>query len=99
MERATGKVKWFSQEKGFGFITREDGTDVFVHYSSVQGNGFRTLEQGEAVEFDVVEEPKGLKAHNVLRLAPPATAGAEQPAWGGRAAEPEIDWARPQRSW
>jgi cold shock protein len=67
MARATGTVKWFSQEKGFGFVTREDGTDVFVHHSGISGNGFKTLEQGERVEFDVIEEPKGLKASNLTR--------------------------------
>jgi cold shock protein len=99
MERATGKVKWFSQEKGYGFITREDGSDVFVHYSSLQGNGFRTLEQGEPVEFDVVEEPKGMKAHNVARLDPPAPAGA-QDGWGAPGVEqPQTGWSRAQREW
>ncbi len=78
MDRATGTVKWFSQEKGFGFIQREGGPDVFVHFSAIQDRGFRTLEQGESVEFDIVEEPKGLKAANVLRLNPPA--GDAQPA-------------------
>lgn len=72
MDRATGTVKWFSQEKGFGFIQRDGGPDVFVHFSSIQDRGFRTLEQGESVEFDIIEEPKGLKAANVLRLNPPA---------------------------
>ncbi|HEX8209516.1 MAG TPA: cold shock domain-containing protein [Longimicrobium sp.] len=72
MDRATGTVMWFSQEKGFGYIRRDDGADVFVHSSAIQGRGFRTLEQGESVEFDVIQEPKGLKAANVLRLNPPA---------------------------
>jgi CspA family cold shock protein len=84
MDRATGTVKWFSQEKGFGFIQRDGGTDVFVHFSSIQDRGFRTLEQGEPVEFDVVEEPKGLKAANVIRLNPPV--GAAPPP----AAEPRA---------
>jgi cold shock protein len=74
MDRATGTVKWFSQEKGFGFIQREDGPDVFVHFSAIQSRGFRTLEQGEPVEFEILEEPKGLKAQNVVRLAPPVEA-------------------------
>ncbi|HEX5727688.1 MAG TPA: cold-shock protein [Longimicrobiaceae bacterium] len=73
---ATGTVKWFAQDKGYGFITQDDGPDVFVHHTAVQGNGFRTLEQGERVEFDVVQEPKGLKAANVVRLEPPQ-GGAE----------------------
>lgn len=77
MDRATGTVKWFSQEKVFGFIQREGGPHVFLHFSAIQDRGFRTLEQGESVEFDIVEEPKGLKAANVLRLNPPA--GDAQP--------------------
>lgn len=71
MERASGTVKWFSQEKGFGFVTREDGTDIFVHHSGISGRGFKTLEQGEPVEFDVIEEPKGLKAANLVRTNAP----------------------------
>jgi CspA family cold shock protein len=68
MSRTTGTVKWFSQEKGFGFIQREDGPDVFVHHTSLPGPGFRKLDQGERVEFDIIEEPKGLKAQNVTRM-------------------------------
>src|SRR5881628_3205599 len=71
MARTTGTVKWFSQEKGFGFIQREDGPDVFVHHSSLSGSGFKTLDQNERVEFDIIEEPKGLKAQNVVRLDAP----------------------------
>jgi cold shock CspA family protein len=71
MARASGTVKWFSQEKGFGFVTREDGTDIFVHHSGISGRGFKTLEQGEPVEFDVIEEPKGLKASNLVRMNAP----------------------------
>lgn len=78
MERASGTVKWFSQEKGFGFVTRDDGTDVFVHHSGISGRGFKTLEQGEPVEFEVIEEPKGLKAANLVRLNAPE--GGQQPA-------------------
>lgn len=65
MPRLTGKVKWFSREKGYGFIEQEDGPDVFVHHTAIQRTGFRTLEEGDRVEFDVIEEPKGLKAQNV----------------------------------
>jgi cold shock CspA family protein len=78
MERASGTVKWFSQEKGFGFVTRDDGTDIFVHHSGISGRGFKTLEQGEPVEFDVIEEPKGLKAANLVRTNAPE--GGDQPA-------------------
>lgn len=59
---ATGKVKWFNEAKGFGFITTEDGTDAFVHYSDIEGDGFKTLDEGEAVEFEMSEGPKGAKA-------------------------------------
>ena len=62
-----GKVKWFNKEKGFGFIERENGNDVFVHYSAIQQDGFKTLQEGDAVEFDIVEGPKGLQAANVMR--------------------------------
>ena len=71
MERINGKVKWFSQEKGYGFIQQEGGPDVFVHHTAIEGTGFKTLTEGEPVEFDVVQEPKGLKAQNVVRLQPP----------------------------
>ncbi len=64
---AKGTVKWFNESKGFGFITREDGTDVFVHYSSIDGNGFKSLVEGDAVSFDTENGPKGLKAINVIR--------------------------------
>ena len=64
----TGKVKWFNAEKGYGFIEREDGGDVFVHFSAIQGEGFKTLEAGQAVEFDVVEGNRGEQAANVVKL-------------------------------
>ena len=64
---ANGTVKWFNDSKGFGFITSEDGSDVFVHYSNISGNGFKVLEDGESVEFEVVEGNKGLQAQNVVK--------------------------------
>ena len=67
-ERIQGTVKWFSSVKGYGFITRESGDDVFVHYSAVQADGFRKLEEGQKVEFSVEETPKGPQAVNVVIL-------------------------------
>jgi CspA family cold shock protein len=68
-ERIKGVVKWFNADKGYGFITQEDGPDVFVHFSAIQGAGFRTLEEGEEVEFEITEGQKGKQASNVTRLA------------------------------
>jgi cold shock protein len=65
---ATGTVKWFNDAKGFGFITREGGPDLFVHHSAIVADGFRSLSEGQQVEFDITEGPKGLQAQNV-RLA------------------------------
>jgi CspA family cold shock protein len=63
-----GTVKWFSDKKGFGFITREGEDDVFVHYSSINGEGFRTLREGEKVSFDIIQGDRGPKASNVTRV-------------------------------
>jgi CspA family cold shock protein len=63
-----GKVKWFNAEKGYGFIEREDGGDVFVHFSAIQTEGFKTLDEGQAVEFDIVEGARGQQAANVTKL-------------------------------
>ncbi|MDX1600836.1 MAG: cold-shock protein [Anaerolineales bacterium] len=67
-DRVTGTVKWFNSGKGYGFIEREDGDDVFVHYSAIQTPGFKTLEEGQKVEFSIEEGPKGLQAGNVVPL-------------------------------
>jgi CspA family cold shock protein len=64
---ANGTVKWFNEAKGFGFISQENGEDVFVHFSAIQGEGFKTLAEGDRVEFDVTTGPKGLQAANVRK--------------------------------
>lgn len=64
----TGKVKWFNSEKGYGFITTENGDDLFAHYSQIDKDGFKTLEEGEAVEFDVVDGQRGPQASNIKSL-------------------------------
>lgn len=64
-----GKVKWFNPEKGYGFIARDDGRDVFLHYSAIQMEGFKTLEEGQPVEFDIVEGSRGPQAANVVKAA------------------------------
>jgi CspA family cold shock protein len=66
---ATGTVKWFNPDKGYGFITREDGPDVFVHFSAIQGEGYRNLDENQQVEFEVTEGPKGPQAANVRPVA------------------------------
>lgn len=66
--RQTGSVKWFNDAKGFGFITTESGEDVFVHFSAIQANGFKSLPEGAAVEFEIVRGPKGLQAANVTTI-------------------------------
>jgi CspA family cold shock protein len=68
MEKEQGKVKWFNDAKGYGFIRRASGDDVFVHHSAIQATGFKSLTEGEAVEFTVTKGPKGLQAENVVKL-------------------------------
>ncbi len=64
----TGTVKWFNNAKGFGFITREGGSDVFVHHSAIQGEGYKSLDEGQSVQFEVTKGPKGDQATNVVKL-------------------------------
>jgi len=63
-----GTVKWFNADKGYGFIEREDGDDVFVHFSAIQSEGFKTLDEGQSVEFDIIEGDRGLQAEKVVRV-------------------------------
>lgn len=65
---SNGTVKWFNAEKGYGFISQESGDDVFVHFSAIQGEGFKTLEEGQKVSFDIEEGPRGKQASNVVKL-------------------------------
>jgi CspA family cold shock protein len=65
---AKGTVKWFNDQKGFGFITPEEGADVFVHHTAIQGDGFKTLAEGQQVEFEITKGPKGNQAQNVVKL-------------------------------
>jgi len=67
-DRVNGTVKWFNNAKGFGFITQEEGDDVFVHFRSIQGDGYKTLNQGQTVEFNLIEGPKGFQAEDVSKL-------------------------------
>ncbi|HVB32801.1 MAG TPA: cold shock domain-containing protein [Patescibacteria group bacterium] len=67
--KVTGQVKWFNNAKGYGFLGREGGNDVFVHYSAIVGDGYRSLQEGETVEFEIVQGQKGPQAANVMRIA------------------------------
>ncbi|MFC1635408.1 cold-shock protein [Planctomycetota bacterium] len=71
-----GKVKWFNPRKGFGFIATADGRDIFVHYSSISGDGYKTLVEGDPVTFDIVEGEKGLRAENVIAQSAPESTDA-----------------------
>lgn len=68
MAKEKGKVKWFNNAKGYGFIERENGEDVFVHYSAIEGDGYRTLNEGDSVEFDIVKTDKGFQASHVKKI-------------------------------
>ena len=68
MNTAQGKVKWFNDAKGYGFIARDNGPDVFVHYSAITGEGFRSLQEGQLVQFEILDGPKGLQAANVQKV-------------------------------
>jgi CspA family cold shock protein len=81
----TGTVKWFSTEKGYGFIQREGGSDVFVHYSAIQGIGFKTLNEGQQVEFSIEQSSKGIQAANVTILGSPKP--VSQSSWQDRGRE------------
>jgi CspA family cold shock protein len=85
---ATGRVKWFSNQKGYGFLTTDAGEDVFVHYSAIEGGGFKTLREDEEVEFEIVEGPKGYQAQSVVKLQGDELQGDEDEPQGD---EPQGD--------
>lgn len=91
MPRVNGRVKWFSDSKGYGFIERDGGDDVFVHHGSIEGHGYKTLAEGEPVEFEILEDPKGPKAHNVVRLDAPTPT----PGRGSRPIQSPTDHRKP----
>ena len=78
---AKGKVKWFSNQKGYGFITPENGADVFVHHTAIQGDGYKTLEEGQEVEFDIEQDSKGPRAANVVVTGQAAEATTGNDLW------------------
>ena len=77
MSRITGKVKWFNNSKGYGFIEQPGSSDIFVHYSAIQGDGFKTLEEGQEVDFEVTQGPKGPQAEQVTKIESPRLALAK----------------------
>jgi len=77
--RMPGRVKWFDEKKGWGFIQKDDGSDVFVHYSAIQEDGFRSLADGQAVEFEITQGPKGPQASNVTKLQEPPQETLQEP--------------------
>ena len=75
MDRIQGKVKWFNNRKGYGFVGRDDGDDVFVHYSAIDGDGFKTLQEGDLIEFEVVQGQKGPQAEKVSKVSDAGDSG------------------------